>query len=265
MSARARVVLSLAFCLGCGPTAALAQQTGTALGKWEIEVHGGGLLPTNPTSGTVSLPGPGQVFAIAPGPPVNVVAPSSRRESSWYFGDGAVLFNQVAASLAERGVAQFPGRIATLDPVLARSLGEWRGGAIIGVRVSRTLTPRLTAELAIDYSQARLQVTQANKDAIEATRASFISAFNGLITFNALRALNSLTSTAAVEDSGHQVLTSGTLVINLRTTGNIIPYATVGVGLISTTGATPTATLNGNYQFLNSGGGIGGSLTNAPI
>src|SRR5207302_10668057 len=26
-------------------------------GKWEIEFHGGGLLPTNPTAGTVSLPG----------------------------------------------------------------------------------------------------------------------------------------------------------------------------------------------------------------
>ncbi len=125
---------------------AAAQTAGS--GKWEIEFHGGGVLPTNPSGGTVSLPGPGEVFTAATG----VLVASSRRESSWYFGDGPILFNQVASSLAERGVAQFPGRIATLDPVLGRSLGEWRSGGSIGARISRVLTGRLSAELSVDYS-----------------------------------------------------------------------------------------------------------------
>ena len=83
-------------------------------GKWQVEVHGGVTLPTIPTAGTVTLPGPGSVFTTATG--ATVPAPTSRRESSWYFGDGAVLFNQAATALA-----QLPGQITTLDPVLGRS------------------------------------------------------------------------------------------------------------------------------------------------
>ena len=59
-------------------------------GKWEIEFHGGGVLPTNPRTGTVSLPGPGQAFTTAgiyppPAPQVLVVS-TSRRESSSAMG-----------------------------------------------------------------------------------------------------------------------------------------------------------------------------------
>jgi hypothetical protein len=233
-----------------------AAQTASS-GKWEIEFHGGAMLPTNPTAGTTSLPGPGQVFTTAGSTAAGFVpTPSSRRESSWYFGDGAILFNQVASALAAGGVARFPGRITTLDPVLGRSLGERRRGGSIGARVSRMLTPRLSAELSVDYSLARLQITQANSDAIDATRASFIPAFNGLITFSPTRVLNSLTSTAALESGGgHQLFTSGALIINLRTTGDVIPYATVGASLISTIGSMPSAMLKGNYQFLLTNGG----------
>lgn len=229
------------------PAAAQTQESG----KWEIEFHGGGLLPTNPASGAVSLPGPGQGFMTA-GPGLTTPR-SSRRQSSWYFGDGALLFNQVAASLAAGGVAQFPGRITTLDPVLGRSLGERRRGGSIGARVSRVLTPRLSAELSVDYGLARIRITQANSEAIEATRASFISAFDGLIRFQPNRAVNSLTSTASLEsEGGRQLFTSGTLIINLRAAG-VIPYAAVGASLISTTGKMPSATLKGNYQFLVTG------------
>jgi len=229
-------------------------------GKWEIEFHGGGMLPTNLTTGTVSLPGPGQAFTTAaiyppPAPPVLVVA-SSRRESSWYFGDGAILFNQAAAALAPGAMtASFPGRITTLDPVLGRSLGERRREGSIGARVSRALTPRLSAELSVDYSLGMLQITQANSDSIEATRASFIAAFYGLITSNPGRVLKSLTSTATLESgNARQLFTSGALAINLRTSGDVIPYATVGASLISTTGNMPSVTLKGNYQFLNPSG-----------
>jgi hypothetical protein len=237
-----------------------AQTAGS--GKWGFEFHTGGMLPTNPTAGTVSLPGAGQPFTTVakyppPAPPVITVA-SSRRESSWYFGDGAVLFNQAATALETSQVGMttpFPGRIATLDPVLGRSLGERRRNENIGARVSRAFTPRLSAELSVDYNLAQVEITQANRDAIEATRASFISAFNGLITSNPGRVLKSLTSTAALESGrAHQLFTSGALIVNLRTIGRIIPYATLGASLISTIGTLPSATLTGNYQFLNPSG-----------
>jgi hypothetical protein len=237
------------------PLAQPAAAQATAERKWEVEIHSGGMLPTNPTAGTVSLPGPGEVFT-RPGDR------TSRRESSWYFGDGTTLFNQVAAQTAEdtRQVPVnpffvnpelgFSPRIASLDPALGRSLGRWKRGGSFGVRVSRALTPRRNAELSVDYSVAPLQITQANSDAIEATRASFDAAFRRwtslLTTFTPI----SVSSNAAFESGGgHQVFTSGALNINLRTTGSIVPYATVGAGLISTTGATPGATLTGNYQW----------------
>jgi hypothetical protein len=72
-----------------------------------------------------------------------------------------------------------------------------------------------------------------------------------LITYDPRPVLNSLTSTAALESrGGHQLFTSGALIINLRTTGDVIPYATVGASLIAITGDLPTATLRGNYQIL---------------
>ena len=61
--------------------------------------------------------------------------------------------------------------------------------------------------------------------------------------------------TAALESGrAHQLFTSGALIVNLRTIGRIIPYATLGASLISTIGTLPGATLTGNYQFLNPSG-----------
>jgi len=163
--------LRAALCLAALVVASSAGAQTARSGKWEIEFHSGGTWSTNPTGGSVSLPGPGQVFttsAIYPPPatPVVVVA-SSRRESSWYFGDGALLFNQAASALAPGAMTvPFSGRIATLDPVLARSLGEWRTGGSIGAGVSRVLTPRLGVEMSVDYGLVRIQMTQANIDAI---------------------------------------------------------------------------------------------------
>ncbi|MGH9141218.1 MAG: hypothetical protein ACRD2I_08765 [Vicinamibacterales bacterium] len=239
----------------------VAAQT-IASGKWEIELHSGGLLPPNSAGGMVSLPAPGGSFTTAgiyppPAPPVIVVA-TSRRESSWYFGDGAVLFNQAATALAANPLAMtgaFAGRMVSLDPVLGSAFGTERRTGSIGARVSRQLTPRLSAELSADYGLAGLEITPANRQSIEATRASFIAAFNGLITSNPGRTLKSLTSTAALDDgSAHQLFTSGALVVNLMTRGPIVPYVTAGAGLNAIMGTLPNVTLKGNYQFQNASG-----------
>jgi hypothetical protein len=208
----------------------------------------------------VSLPGQGEVFtSVTNVPALGPAIHASRRQSSWYFGDGANLFNGLADTLVANNQAQFAGRITPLDSVLGRSLGTERGGGSIGARISRALTPRLTAELSVDYSLVRLQITQANSDSIEATRASFIPAFSGLLVpsglaINVNRVLNSVTSIAALErGNGRQLSTGGALLINLRTSGDAVPYATVGASLISTIGEMPSATLAGNYQFRSVG------------
>ena len=237
MRSEGRLVALCVMALVFGSSAA-AQTVG---GRWEVEIRGGGMLPSNPTGGAVSLPPPGAVFMTA------VANPSeSRREPSWYFGDGAVLFNQAVVALA-----QLPGRIVSLDPVLGRSLGERRSGGSVGMRVSRMLTPRLSAELSIDYGFERLRIAPENSEAIEATRASFIPAFEGMIRFNPNRVLNRVTSSAALADGGaREIVSSGALLINVRTSGAVIPYAVIGAGLVSITGEMPGAVMIGNYQFL---------------
>jgi hypothetical protein len=96
-----------------------------------------------------------------------------------------------------------------------------------------------------------------NRDSIEATRASFISAFTGLIASNPGRVLRSVTSTATVEGGrAHHLFTSGALVINLRPSARLAPFATVGAGLISVHGERSSATLTGNYQFSNLSGAL---------
>ena len=255
-----RVSTILTVCVTLGVTIAIpAHAAAQGEKKWAIEVHGGGTVPTNQTAGTATLPGPGAPLGTAgiygpPAPPVLVVA-TSRRISSWYFGDGAVLFDQAATAVAANPVAMtapFPGRIVSLDPVLARSLGEGGRAGAIGVRITRVMTRRLSAELSIDYALARIQIARANRDAIEATRASFIPAFSGVINSNSSRVARSITSDAAIDDgSAHQLFTSGALMVNLTTTGRVTPYATVGASLISIHGKRPTVVLTGNYQFSN--------------
>ena len=154
-----------------GAWSAAAQTTQTP--KWEVEFHGGGQFSTNPTGGTISLPAPGQPFmTVAATPPTSPLP--SRYEPSWYFGDGTLLFNQAATALG-----QLPDQIVPIDPVLAAPLGEHRGGGSVGVRVSGVLTPRVTAELSVDYGFATLRITPANGEAIETTRASFIRGWRG--------------------------------------------------------------------------------------
>jgi len=222
---------------------ASAQTTQTP--NWEVEFHGGGRFSTNPTGGTTSLPAPGQPFLTASATPTTAPLPS-RYEPSWYFGDGTLLFNQAATALG-----QLPDQIVPIDAVLAGPLGEHRGGGSAGVRVSRVLTPRVTAELSVDYGFATLRITPANGEAIETTRASFIQAWRGVILFNRNRVLNSLTSTATLADgSARQLFTGGAVNSRLTTSGALIPYVTVGAGVASMTGDLPSATLTGNYQFL---------------
>jgi hypothetical protein len=52
-----------------------------------------------------------------------------------------------------------------------------------------------------------------------------------------------------LDNDGTQIVATGTLNINLLTRGRFIPYASVGAGVISNNGDTPTANLEGDYTF----------------
>jgi hypothetical protein len=216
-------------------------------GKWEVEGHGGGAFGSNPSDGTGALPPAGPTFVTSTLNP-------SRRASSWYFGDGAALLNAINASFPA-GALSVPGRITPLDPVLKQPGARWNNGGGFGFRVSRAFTPRFSAEFTLDATLGHLKLDDALLAGVEASRASFITAWNeqtGLIKSGGGFVFLSPTfsSVATTNDNqGRQIYTTGALRIDFPTRGRLVPYATVGAGVVSHTGGTPSVTLTGNYTF----------------
>ena len=182
-----------------------------APGEWEIEFHGGGGPVSSATDGTANLPAAGPPFTT-------VVGTTSRRTSSWYFGDGAILLNQVNAAL---GVTQ---RITPLDPVFAAFSGQSATGRQLWL-------PREPGDLS--SIQCRVHVRLCTRPAdtepasvlagIEAARASFVPAWTALIANDPFVG-PTVTSVSTIHDrAGRQTFTTAALNINLKTSGNIIP------------------------------------------
>ena len=238
----------LVSCVVLGPIAATAQTVG---GRWEVEVHGGGGFDRTPTDGQGSLPPAGQTFQT-------VVGTTTRRASSWYFGDGALLLNQINTVFSSAG-APSTARITPLDPVLQDAPATRGSGGTFGFRIAYSLTPRFAAEFTLDAAQGKVKFTDEALTGIEATRASFIPAWNertGLLStgLGVVFINPSITSTAALDDDrGRQLFTTGALTVNLARQGRIVPYVAVGAGVVSNVGDLPRATLTGNYRFQSLG------------
>lgn len=203
---------------------------------WEVEAHAGAAAAIASSSGTPALPGPGETFTTVVGLP-------SRRESSWYFGDGTVLLNQVSNVL---GVGP---RITPLDPVL-QSSPERRSDVLFGGRVSRRISRRIAVELSVDYSRGALELPAAAVSGTDATSASFISAWRGVLATSVLFASPTVTSTVVSRSrEGHQLFVVGSAVIDLTKPSKLTPFAIVGAGVAANIGDAPSLTLTGKYQF----------------
>lgn len=219
-----------AFAIAPSPTYAQA-----GAGKWEVEAHGGGMFTSTPSSGSAETLPVGASFS--PG-----LGLSTRRESTWLFGDGSTLLNQVAAAFRSSS------RITALDSVLGSAAASRENGGSFGFRLARRFGSRYAAEFGFDVTQTPLRFTSAATSGIEATRGSFVTVFNSVLTgpFNNLN----VTATADVnEASGHQILTTGVMTVDLITHGRLIPFVTGGGGVISNGGDSPSVTVVGNYAF----------------
>jgi hypothetical protein len=212
----------------------------SALPRWEVDVHAGGpIVASNPTGGTPLVQFPvGDPIATGGG------TTFSRAVSSWYYGDGARLLNDVNARF---GV---PGRITPLDTTVTRAIVQRKEGAAVGARVARYLTPRIAIELNVDYAPSELEFNPDVAGAIDATRAAFIPAWRDLLrtgaTFN-----TDVTSTSALADGdGHDITTTGAVRFHFPEYHGFRPYVTGGAGAIAYSGKAPSATLTGQYSFL---------------
>ena len=162
---------------------------------------------------------------------------------SWFFGDGSSQLNLFPSVRAA-------GPIAALDGMLQSRLVERQSGGSVGVRAARRLTSRLTAELTVDYALGELSLTGESMSALEAARASFVTAFNGLFTTPSI-ASRTVNAIATLSDhGGRQIITTGALLFNVMTDTRVAPYLAIGAGAISHHGTPPSAVVEGTYQIV---------------
>ena len=210
--------------------------------RWEADFSVGGVFGGHPSGGTriVSFP-VGEAFTFQG-------ASSSRYASSWMFGDGAVLINQIAAGF----VSAVVDRITALDPVLTASSLERGTGIGFGVRVSRRLTPRLRAAFVVESASEPLEFSASANTAIEATRASFERIWNGIIaTGNGVLFTNSTVRGSAMttDASGRIMYVTGGIEYQLTRDKRMVPFVSAAAGIARRTGSLPELTLTGTYQF----------------
>jgi hypothetical protein len=215
--------------------AAYAQGSGK---RWEVEAHTGGTFASSPAGGT-----PIAQFPV--GTPISTGGPvaGSRAVSSWYFGDGTTLINQVNAGF------NVASRLTPLDSMLTRPAVRRTHGAGFGVRVGRALTPRVVAEFNLDYHLTTLQLNDETREAIEQARSSFISAWNALLLTGATTS-RSIASTADIADGdNNQTSAIGAIKFRFKPEGRMTPYVTAGAGALFQDGDAPVVTLTGTYGF----------------
>ena len=214
--------------------------------KWTFEVFGGLGVGGSVSGDGAEFPA-GEVFTTDGGF-------SSRSVPSWYFGDGAVLFNEVRTQFASRFNVNLP-QIVALDPFFTRGL-ERQGGPTFGARLTRRLTPRTSIEFGLQRSHSKVAINSDGRAAIEASRDSFDQAFRALLaTVPHTNLLVTSTATIPEATDAPQLTLSG--VVNLLFPGRtpsparrtFTPFVSAGLAYVSTSAETMTLTMRGNYQF----------------
>src|SRR5687767_1926443 len=210
--------------------------------KWTIEVFGG--IATSPGGSD----GGGAVEFPTGTPFTTLGGFTSRSVPSWFFGDGATLFNEVAAQFSAAGV-NVP-KVVPLDSMLGSVGAKEKPGTSFGARLTRRLTRRFALEFAVQRSRADLELTGAAREAIDQSRASFQSGFNALLA-TPPTAGPQVTSAGAFPSEGEasETVVSGALKINIVQSGRLGVYATAGAGWADRSAGALEARLRGNYQF----------------
>ena len=231
-----------------------ASRPSKSQGKWAIEIHGGGfgdLLDIGSLGKSGGQPFPaGTPFTSEFGTPSAAV-------TSWMFGDGAALFNAFRESRSvDREFNGIPFRAITLPSVtpldsLLRSAGTVRTpGKAFGVRFSRDLAPRFALEFAYDRGRSRTSVSDDATRAIEATRVSYVAAFEALLAGRSIDPRVNATATLPTSDATNtQTIVTGSAVVTMVKTSRIGVHAVFGGGLVTNDSSPLDVRVDGGYQF----------------
>ncbi len=216
---------------------------------WEVEVHGGYMFAVNPTSGTSNLPNPGLPFAEVLSPSAdctNLASRCTRAIPSFYFGDGANLYNGFVTATSPF----LTNTITPWDAVLTSSVVRRQDGGTVGGRVSYDFNRRINAELNFDYNLGDLAFTRGALLNTLATSDSWAAAW-GEFVVNCVVCTNGVASSTPtiINHQGAAFEFTGGVNVNWWTTGRFIPYVSAGIGVLHTTGDVPAINLTGNFQF----------------
>ena len=165
LAGRAPMLFALAVAsIVLAPTRSLAQDI-TTEANWEVDVHVGVVAPG--FGGGTSTPLPSvESFTTVTGAPSAAV-------SSWFFGAGTALFNQVNAGI---GAAIVP-----LDQALQDGITRRRGGINVGFTVARWLSPRLALEIQGDYAPSGVVMNDVTLASMESTATSYTEAWSATV------------------------------------------------------------------------------------
>ena len=199
---------------------------------WEVEIYAGAISGAGDLGGSGQLPPPGPVLVQSAGG----MTRSIPTFPTWFFGAGA---SYLSGGFGRPGL-----RIDPLDPLLTTASITREGGGAFGVRLSRRLAGRARIEVAAEHARGQLALSREMRDQLEATRASFVTLFNGLSSpFVAF----STTTNAAIRESGRDTAITGALAVDLLSNRRFTPFAVIGGGVASRTGDTPSISLTGDY------------------
>ncbi len=210
-------------------SAAAAAATRPGATPWTIEFRGGLGLSTSPTGGTGQLPALGSLI-LSP----EFAFGQARTVSSWLFGDGASQLNSIAASLPN--VPLLPA----LDPMLTSLSATRRAGGSVGFTIGRDISEHVRAELNVDASFQALALTSAATSGIDATRAGFVTTWQGVLAASPISGLAVNATRTGAASAGRQVQVSGTLTYRFRPRSSFDPFLTYGTSASSgAAGGTP--------------------------
>jgi hypothetical protein len=222
-----------------------AQSTGSVRKyKWEMEVHGSGFLKDDANGGTKTTPAGAPFATVTPG--VN-----SRLVSSFLFGDGNTLINQVLVGQGLNPIPSLDGAILNNRLALER-----QSNIAVGFRLSRYVTKRIwldwTNEYDIDYDHGSFEVNEREEADGFHSMQSWVTSLESL--FGACgkpcsgRAAARFLST---HEKGHQLSSALTANYDLPSWGRFTPYIGAGGGLVISFAGTPRHEYFGHFVLLN--------------
>ena len=224
--------LSTILALACFvSTGAAAQER-----RWEIEVYGGAVAGRSATEGSRTLPPAGAPLVTS-----TPIFPS-REVPSWFFGDGAVLLNGV--------VEEFGGaaKIAPLDALFSAAAGGRSAAA--GVRMRRRLSPRLSAEVSVDWLGSIDAASPEFDATVERARSSYPATIRDLLATGPFASVFVDATGSSDPGQRREMSATGAVNIDFRSFAAFTPYATVGGGVLNGNGEPPSAELTGRYRFV---------------